>query len=103
MKTSKNTFLSKDDALHIAQLANLVLKDKEIEKLTDQLSETIKHVNQLKEINTTHVEPTNHVTNLENVTREDKITPSLSQEEALSNAKNTYKGFFKVKAVFGET
>ncbi len=85
---------------HVAKLANLSLDKEEKNKFEKQLSETLDYVNQLKEIDTNNIESTSQVTGLENITREDKASSSLSQEEALSNAKNKHNGFFKVKVVF---
>lgn len=91
--------LSKDHIKHVAKLANLPLTEEEEEKLGEQLSQTLDYVNKLEEISTKDVEPTSQVTGLENVTREDEVLPSLSQEEALKNAKSTYQGYIKVKAI----
>lgn len=84
---------------HVAKLANLPLKPEEREKFEKQLSEILSYVEKLKEVDTKNVETTSQVTGLENVTREDKAKPSLSQEEALSGAKSQHNGFFKVKAI----
>ncbi|MDP2638215.1 MAG: Asp-tRNA(Asn)/Glu-tRNA(Gln) amidotransferase subunit GatC [Candidatus Levybacteria bacterium] len=89
----------KIDVAHIAKLANLPLKPDEKEKFGKQLSETLTYVEKLNSIDTKGTEPTSQVTGLENVTREDEAKPSLTQEEALSNAKSHYNGLFKVKAV----
>lgn len=94
------TNLSREEVLHIAKLANLSLTDKEVEIFSRQLSETLDYIERLKDLNTDKVSPTFQTTGLKNVTREDKIKPSLSQEEALKNAKSTHKGFFKTKAIF---
>lgn len=85
---------------HVAKLANLSLSQDEKVKFEEQLEETIDYVKELEEIPTKNIEPASQVTGLENVTREDIVKPSLSQEEALANAKKTYNGFFKVDAVF---
>lgn len=84
---------------HIAKLANLSLKEEEKEKFEKQLSSILDYVKKLEEVDTSKVEPTPQVTGLENITREDQTIPSLSQEEALSNAKNKHNGFFKVKTI----
>ena len=94
---------------HIAKLANLPLKPEEINKFEKQLSETLAYVEKLNSIDTKGIEPTSQVTGLENITREDEVKPSLSQEEALSNiplrqgfegqTKSQHNGLFKVKAV----
>lgn len=89
----------KIDVSHIAKLANLPISKEEKEKFEKQLSETLSYIDKLNEINTKNVEPTSQVTGLENVTREDQPSPSLSQEEALKNAKSKYNGLFKVKEI----
>lgn len=83
----------------IAKLANLPLDKKDYKKFEKQLSDTLTYIETLNEINTEDVEPTSQVTGLMNVMRDDIVTASLTQDEALANAKNTYKGFFKVKAI----
>lgn len=89
----------KFDISHVAKLANLTLSDEEKIKFEKQLDETVEYIEGLSEVDTTNIEPTSQVTGLENITREDEITPSLSQEEALKNAKSTHNGFFKVKGI----
>ena len=94
--------IDKKKVLHIAKLAQLKLKPFEVEKLADQLSETLDYVEVLKELDQKikDLSPTAQVTNLQNVFREDEVGPSLTQEEALSNAKKTHKGYFVTKAIF---
>ncbi len=89
----------KFDVSRVAKLANLILSPQEQKKFEKQLEETVKHIKSLKEVNTNGFEPTSQVTGLENVLREDEVRPSLSQEEALSNAKSVHNGFFKVKGI----
>lgn len=84
---------------HIAKLSNLSLLLNEKTKLEKQLEETIDYVKELNKVNTKNIEPTNQVTGLENITRDDTAKPSLSQDDALSNAKSKHNGFFKVDAV----
>jgi aspartyl-tRNA(Asn)/glutamyl-tRNA(Gln) amidotransferase subunit C len=92
----------KIDVTHIAKLANIPLpKEKEAE-LEKALEATLEHIKSLEDIDTSKVSGTNEVTDLENVFREDVVESSLTQEEALQNAKSTYKGFFKVPATLGE-
>ncbi|MBI2036376.1 Asp-tRNA(Asn)/Glu-tRNA(Gln) amidotransferase subunit GatC [Candidatus Microgenomates bacterium] len=97
----------KIDVGHAAKLANLPLSEEEKRKFGKQLSSILDYVNKLGEVDTKDVEPTSQVTGLENVTREDVVTPSLPQEEVLKNApstgsgqaKSTHNGFFKVPAI----
>lgn len=92
----------KIDVGHIAKLANLTIPGEEKEKFEKRLSETLDYVNLLSKVDTKNAEPTSQVTGLENVTREDEPSPSLSQEETLNNAKSKHNGMFKVKAILGE-
>jgi len=87
---------------HVAKLANLPLTDAEEKKFESQLSETLKYIEGLNEIDTKNVSPTDHVTGQENVFRADTTSPSLTQEEALLNTKNKHNGMFKVKAVLND-
>lgn len=92
----------KIDVNHVAKLANLPLTPSEKVKFDKQLSETLSYVEKLSSINTDKIEPTSQVTGLENVTRRDETTPALTQEKALSNAKSTHNGLFKVKTILAE-
>ncbi|MFH1833110.1 MAG: Asp-tRNA(Asn)/Glu-tRNA(Gln) amidotransferase subunit GatC [Candidatus Levyibacteriota bacterium] len=84
---------------HVAKLANLELKNEEIKTFESQLSSILNYIKKLGEVETKNVEPTSQVTGLENVTITDEAKPSLSQEEALANGKDTHNGMFKVKAI----
>jgi aspartyl-tRNA(Asn)/glutamyl-tRNA(Gln) amidotransferase subunit C len=95
-----NKKLSKKEVLHIADLANLELTEKEVELFRKQLSDVLQYIEVLNELDTEEVEPTSQVTGLENVTREDISKKDLTQEEALSQAKSKLNGYFKVKAIF---
>lgn len=101
----------KIDVAHVAKLANLPLKPGEEKKFEKQLFEILSYFEKLKEVDsprfageagTKNVETTSQVTGLENVTREDKVSLCLSQQEALSNAKSQHNGLFKVKAILEE-
>lgn len=98
---AKKSELTKDDILHIAKLANLTVSDEEVEKYMNQLTETIKYVENLDELDTNNVDPTSHSTNVTNVYFEDgaKNERLFSQEEAVKNGKNIKKGQFVVKRI----
>lgn len=87
------------DVTHVAKLANLTLTSEEKKKFETQLSSVLEYVDKLKEVNTDSVEETSQTTGLENVTRTDETTPSLSQEEAVKNSKSIHNNLFKVKGV----
>ena len=92
--------LTKEEVQHVAQLAQLGLSDEETEGFRKQLSAILEFVSELQELDTKDREPLSQTTGLKNVFRADEIRPSLTQEEALANAKEVYKGYFKVKATF---
>ena len=94
--------MTKINIQHIAKLADLPISQEKQEKLEKQLEDTLEHVDRLSEIDTSKVTGTNEVTNLSNVTREDVVEPSLTQEEALMNAKQTHNGFFMVPVIIEE-
>lgn len=90
--------ISKDEVLHLAKLAGLTLTEEEIEKYTSQFGQTLDYVQNLNELNTDGVEPTNSVVNLSNVTFEDG-TPNdrqLTDKEAFQNGKNVKDNAFVV-------
>ncbi len=90
------------DTKHIANLLHLPLSDEEIETLTPQLSQAAEYVQVLQELDLTDTQETNQVTGLKNVFRDDVIEPSLSQEEALRNAKQVSEGYFVVPATINK-
>lgn len=99
MKTSK---LSLDQVKHIAKLANLPLEEKLLTKLQKQLESTFGYINKIQSLDTKNIEETSQVTGATNVFRQDKVEKDRihTQKQALSGAKNTYKGYFKVSAIF---
>ena len=86
---------------HIAELAALDITQDEGVKLSQQLDETLAYINNLKDLDNlvSQLEPSSQITGFENISREDEPSPSLSQDEALKNAKATQNGLFKVKGV----
>lgn len=99
-----NTKITKDLVQKIASLAKLPIEEKNITKLQHELESSFEYINKIQTIDTSHIEETSQVSGLENVFREDIIEKerTLSQKDALSQAKSTYKGYFKVKAIFNE-
>ncbi len=83
----------------IAKLAHLQLTEEEKVKFTAQLGNILDNFAQLSEVNVDGVEPTTHATEILNVFREDKPTPSISQQDALKNANQIEDGFFKAPRI----
>ncbi len=91
--------LTREEVLHIAQLAHLGLSEDDVPKFQEQLSEILDHFEALRALDTEGVPPTSHPLPLESVMREDEVTPSLPVEDVLANAPNAEDGLFRVRAV----
>ncbi len=91
--------LNKEDVRYIAGLARIHVPEAELEGFTKNLENIISYVDQLNELDVTHVEPTSHVLHLKNVYRQDQVKPSLPQQDALKFAVESYQGSFKVPRV----
>ena len=88
--------ISRDEVLHVARLARLALTDEEVERLGAQLNAILEAVGKVSELDLEGVEPTAHPLDLVNVWAEDEPHGSLSVEDALANAPDRDRGFFKV-------
>ena len=93
--------LSPEDVEHVASLARLGLTDEEKERLRDQLSSILGHIDVLNRLDTEQIPPTAQVNDLTNVMRGDEVRPSLSREDALANTPRQRDGFIEVRAVLG--
>ena len=89
------------DVEHVAALARLGLSDAEKERLRDQLSSILEHIDALSEVDTDAIPPTASVIPLSNVLRDDVAQPSLPRDLVLINAPRQTDGFFEVDAVLG--
>jgi aspartyl-tRNA(Asn)/glutamyl-tRNA(Gln) amidotransferase subunit C len=90
--------ITRDEVLHVAQLARLELSDAEVDRFVEQLSAILEAVGKVSELDLADVEPTAHPLELVNVWAEDEPRPSLSPEEALANAPEREGDFFVVPA-----
>jgi len=91
--------LSREEVLHIALLARLGLTDAEVDKFREQLSNILENFEILQQVDTSNVLPTAQSIPLQNVVRDDEITPSLPANEILANAPRRDGEYFRVKAV----
>jgi aspartyl-tRNA(Asn)/glutamyl-tRNA(Gln) amidotransferase subunit C len=87
---------------HIAELARLALTDTEVALYTEQLSDILAYVDQLRAVDTSAVPPTASVLPLASILREDAARPSLPPEDALANAPDSSAQQFRVSAVLDE-
>ncbi|MEZ5077951.1 MAG: Asp-tRNA(Asn)/Glu-tRNA(Gln) amidotransferase subunit GatC [Solirubrobacterales bacterium] len=88
--------IDRGQVLHVARLARLRLSDEEVDRMTEELSGILAHVDRIGRMDLEGVEPTAHVIALENVLRADRPRPSLPREKALEPAPEPVDGTFRV-------
>ena len=88
--------IDRDQVLHVARLARLELSDDEVERMTEELSGILDHVDKIGELDLSQVEPTSHVIALENVLRPDEPHESMPRDRALESAPDPEDGAFRV-------
>jgi aspartyl-tRNA(Asn)/glutamyl-tRNA(Gln) amidotransferase subunit C len=91
--------LSREEVLHIARLARLGLTEEDVDKFREQLSNILENFDILSQVDTTDVPPTAQSIALQNVMRDDEVTPSLAPEDILANAPRREGDCFRVRAV----
>jgi len=82
------------DVKYVAHLARLSLTPEEEARFGAQLEDILAHIEKLKQVDISGVEPTAHAFPLINVTRPDEVRPGLTNEEALRNAPAKANGLF---------
>lgn len=94
--------ITEEEVRYVADLANLKLSEEEVRKLQADLDEILVHVDRLKEIDTSNVEPMAQVLYEAEETatlRPDRDRPGLGSKLALANAPLSGSGYFKVPEV----
>lgn len=91
--------LSREEVLHIAQLARIALSEDEITRLSEQLSNLLENFEILQRVNTDDVPPTAQSVDLLSVMRGDKVVASYPLEDILANAPRRDEDCFRVKPV----
>jgi aspartyl-tRNA(Asn)/glutamyl-tRNA(Gln) amidotransferase subunit C len=94
--------LSREDVEKVSLLGRLRLTTQELDTMTSQLAAIVGYIEQLKELDTTNVEPMAHAMELRNVFSPDELRPSLPRSEALANAPKKDSECYRVPAVMGE-
>jgi aspartyl-tRNA(Asn)/glutamyl-tRNA(Gln) amidotransferase subunit C len=88
--------ISRDEVLHVAQLAQLALSEDEIERLTEELGKILEAVSIVSELDLDDVPPTSHPLDLVNVGDDDVPRESLPLEDVFANAPAEEAGQFRV-------
>ena len=91
--------ISREDVVHVARLARLALTDAELETMREQLNAILSHIEALRAVDTSGIEPTSHAVPQFNVMREDEPRPCFPVEEMLANAPDRAGDFFRVPRI----
>jgi aspartyl-tRNA(Asn)/glutamyl-tRNA(Gln) amidotransferase subunit C len=91
--------LTREQVIHIAELARLSLTDQEIALYQEQLSAVLEYAERLQDLDTEAIPPTATVLPARNVMRADEPRPAMAREDILANAPETQDGCFRVQAV----
>ena len=84
---------------HVARLARLDLSEEERTRMQGELNAILEHAERIQALDLDGLEPTSHPVPLTNMMRSDEVTPSLSQDEAMTNAPEAEDGRFKVPRI----
>ncbi len=95
--------LNKNQVLHVATLARLQLTDAEAEAIASDLGNILGHFEQLSELDTAQVEPTEHLAVSRLPLQQDEPRAGLDIDQALAGAPKTLNDGFAVPAFVDES
>ena len=93
--------ITKEEVMHVAELARLDMNEAAIERFADQIGSILEYVDTLNRADTRGVQPTSHAIFMNNAFREDRDHAHLDREAALANAPEEENGNFVVPKVIG--
>jgi aspartyl-tRNA(Asn)/glutamyl-tRNA(Gln) amidotransferase subunit C len=93
--------ITRDDIIHVANLAHLEMDEESVDKFTVQIDEILKYVETLAGVDTQNVAPTSHAIFLTNAFRDDVEKQEYDEDSLLSNAPERENGNFIVPKVVG--
>jgi aspartyl-tRNA(Asn)/glutamyl-tRNA(Gln) amidotransferase subunit C len=91
--------MDKNTVIKAARLAQIELKDSEIDAVKSKMEGIIGFVEQLSEVDTTGVEPLQSVNDIALRLREDAVTDGGIADKVLKNAPESQEGFFVVSKI----
>ncbi len=94
--------ISREEVAHLARLSRLAVTEEELDQFAGQLDVILQSVARVGEVAADDIPPTSHSVPLTNIYRDDVVTPSLTQAEALSGAPDTAEGRFRVPRILDE-
>jgi len=91
--------ITKEEVLHVAQLARLDIDEGSVDELAGQIGKILEYVDMLNRVDTDGVAPTSHAIFLTNAFREDSEPTHMEREKAMANAPAQEDGNFVVPKV----
>lgn len=91
--------LTREQVVHVAELARLALTEEELALYQGQLSAVLAYAERLQTLDTDAIPPTATVLPARNIMRADEPCPSMAREHILANAPEAEDGCFRVQAV----
>lgn len=91
--------LDRKAVAHIATLARIRVPESDLDALAGELSTILDWVEQLKEVDTSAVEPMTSVVKVDLPRRKDEVTDGNCRDKVLANAPEPAHGFFTVPKV----
>ena len=91
--------ISREEVLHVADLARLTVDDNAVEMFAEQLGSILEYVEKLSAVDTSGITPTAHAVEMANAFRKDEATHHLQRDAALANAPEAEDGHFIVPKV----
>lgn len=93
--------LEKEDIQKLAKLSRLAVDDSEIAELTSHLDGMLHHMEALRALDLSDVEPMTGAENAQTSLREDVPLEGLSEEVAFKNAPESESNYFVIPKVIG--
>lgn len=91
--------VSKEEVIHMVNLASLNLTENEIEKYTKDMEEIIAFANTIKNVNTENINESIIANETYNVFRKDEVKEFEDKEALLKNASKNENGMFHIPKV----
>lgn len=91
--------VSKEEILHIAKLADLTIKEEEIEEYSKNLQDILEFANIIQNVDTQNVKESIGSIDSFNVFRKDEVKEFEDKESLLQNAPEAENNMFKIPKV----
>jgi aspartyl-tRNA(Asn)/glutamyl-tRNA(Gln) amidotransferase subunit C len=93
--------ITREDIIHVANLARLEMDEGSIEKFAVQIDEILKYIETLNSVDTEGIAPTSHAIFLTNAFRDDIEKQDYDKDSLLSSAPERENGNYVVPKVVG--